>query len=362
MKDITRAIVGALSEDGSAIAFHQDADGILAAYFACRLLPASGIPRLIPVETENFDLADLSAYLSGTSNLLMLDINISSVESGVATLAHSLTGSLIVIDDHDQRPTDLPSASILIDPRSLPTGQDRELFPPSLFLFSLLREQGITTASDTYLAAVAAFGEGVFDRFRDWFLTVDRTVLDSARSLGWSINGYSRSSPSSDSIRDVIATLLTRTADLLLPLAVEAIQDSRAIKEVQAADARVSAEVNRLSDTVLRQAPIQTKSGVTAIICRVQSNYRVANLVASNSRSRIVSGVVAVEQKGEKGTWVELRRTRDLVEPNLLDVLLRMPSAWFIARGGHPMACGATVKSEATDKFSSALVDALARI
>jgi nanoRNase/pAp phosphatase (c-di-AMP/oligoRNAs hydrolase) len=96
-------------------------------------------------------------------------------------------------------------------------------------------------------------------------------------------------------------------------------------------------------------------AGLGVYLIEVGSAARIVNLVASEARNRIASGITIAFQLRPRGCVVELRRTRNLEKPDLARLLLDMDATLFVARGGHPMAAGATVAPTKEEVFFAEL-------
>jgi single-stranded DNA-specific DHH superfamily exonuclease len=95
---------------------------------------------------------------------------------------------------------------------------------------------------------------------------------------------------------------------------------------------------------------------------QLKSDAKVVNLVASEARNRIQNGITVAHQARSQGRVIELRRTRNLHHPDLARLLLDMDPKLFVARGGHPMAAGATLSEGKDDEFFNELQRAFARM
>ncbi|MDT0390619.1 DHH family phosphoesterase [Streptomyces dubilierae] len=343
---------------GAGVAFHADADGFFAAYLASLVAEEQSGP-MYQVFTENLDLVDLDAWVRGNSLncLATFDINVLSAPSALGRLATSLPLGLRVYDDHKGLSAILPDNVETIE--LLPSGSDSlpEIRPASLFCFELARQSALSNPRRQlveFVALAAAHGEGVARPFAKMLPRLPNSLNSLARAVGRGVNAYYTDS----SLQGDDMALMMRMRDLSESWVdkVEAHRDLRDHvlgSDIFAMLTEAENIVSSLVEGIARQAAVEdpwfhTKEFPVYLV-RVDAPRRIVHLAASATRTKVDQGVVVSCQDTRAGVGFELRRARALHSPDLADLLLTMDSSWFLSRGGHPMAAGATVKRGAEE-------------
>ncbi len=356
-------ILRSLLSNGAAVAFHADADGFCAAFLSSRLVSKS-LPPMFQVFTEDLDLSSLCEWVRerAVDSLVTFDINILSAAGALGRLASQMTGRLRIYDDHIGASTSIPNNVEFVKllppkPDSLPN-----IRPASLFCFEMLRSYCGSRDLEfaEFTAVAAAFGEGVIRHFRHFLPRLDSGLDSLARQIGRGINAYFTDM----NIGSEDLTLVGQLIDLAERIASETqprelldtlIESSQFATTVLEADRIVSQLVERESSAAARSAPWFEIKGLPVYLVEVKSSRRIVHLVASATRTKLDRGIVISKQTTHSGISLELRRARSLHSPDLAATLLDLNPDWFVSRGGHPMAAGATLLPASTDHALTAL-------
>lgn len=354
-KELNQKIRTLLS-NGSLIAHHADADGCVSACLISIL--GSGLSELrIPVRTQDFDFSRLAQILSESEreNLITLDINVFSQAGAIENLAERVCGSALVIDDHLSFERSTPSNVEFID--ILPPGERKtrrdQIRPTFMLMDELVQGAGQSrTGLHEILLIAASHAEGVAKLFPYEDIRRSNRVDKLARDLGRSMNAYyimNEERLDDEKLTDKLLKFLDETKDKDTDAVYQALKVSQLFRDLQTA-------ANDLSDRVARYARSPDLGSPWAVgsfgqihMVKFCDEARLVNLVASELRNRIKRGVSIAVQEWGRSYAIELRRTKNLSMPNLVDVLNDIEKEHFFARGGHPMACGAAVKPGSID-------------
>lgn len=330
------------------IAFHADADGTVSAVLACQIGP--GDPVVRAVGTEDFDFIELADWVKDRArHLITLDINVLSQDGALARLAAAVAGQLLVLDDHHGAPQAIPGN---VDLRTLlppSSAHSHQIYPTSLMLHAALSRATGATERNDFLAVAAAYGEGVRDRFRRYLPRLERRLERLARATGRGINAYFTATDAIDRAPFLVGALVD-FARSERPIDVDSGEVSAWLEPLTLASDDVDAQVRSAVESA-SGALSSADSGIPVFGVEVTSSRRIVNLVASSLRSSKGEGVSVAWQRTPRGVAFEARRARDLDHPDLAAILVAMPEEYFVARGGHPMAAGATVHSEGFEPF-----------
>ncbi|MFF0733830.1 hypothetical protein ACFYVK_19670 [Streptomyces chartreusis] len=344
---------------GAGMAFHADADGFCAAYLASLVAEEASSP-MYQVFTENLDLVGLEEWVRGKhlKRLATFDINVLSAQSALGKLAASLSVGLRVYDDHKglsaAQPANVETISLLPpDSDAIP-----EIRPASLFCFELLQQSaasGMQRELVDFVALAAAYGEGVASSFAKLLPRLPKGLNSLARAFGRGINAYyTDSSLQGDDM--TLMRQMQRLSDSWLNDALDAHRDlcshvggSDVFTTITEAENVVSSLVENIARRAATEDPWFHTEEFPVYLVRVEASRRVVHLAASATRTKVDQGVVVSRQDTRGGVGIELRRARALHTPDLAALLLRLDPNWFISRGGHPMAAGATVKRGAEE-------------
>ncbi|MFF6993089.1 hypothetical protein [Streptomyces sp. NPDC010273] len=338
---------------GAGVAFHADADGFFAAYLAS--LVADEAPgSMYQVFTENLDLVGLGKWVRENSlkRLATFDINVLSATSALEKLAESLSVGLRVYDDHKGLSSVLPTNVEIVELLPLGSPSIPEIRPASLFCFELLQQSAAPGARREFIefvALAAAYGEGVARSFAKILPRLPNDLNSLARTVGRGINAYYTDS----SLQGDDMTLM-RQMQFLSDSWLNEVDTHRDLRNhVRGSDifttiAEAENVVSSLVEDIARHAAVEDPwfhaKEFPVYLVRVEAPRRVVHLAASATRTKVDQGVVVSCQETRAGVGLELRRARTLHTPDLAALLLRLDPSWFISRGGHPMAAGATVK------------------
>lgn len=133
------------------------------------------------------------------------------------------------------------------------------------------------------------------------------------------------------------------------------VRSSELFRTLLDADKAVSDLVQERSRAAAKLEPWFQVGDTPVYLIEVESARRILHLVASSTRTRLDKGIVISTQTTRSGNGIELRRARSLNSPDLATILLSLNDDWFISRGGHPMAAGATVLAEKAADVLAAL-------
>lgn len=355
---------------GLAFAYHADADGVISAALLAQL-PGSQVDGFAKVRTEQLSLGELSRWArhARVRNLATLDINVWSTTTGLSLLASSVDAVLLVIDDHLGRVGDLPERVRVIS--LLPDGprlnRRDQIRPTFLFADAIVNlHQGRRGGYNSFLTLSGTYGEGVDHLFELSDIFPTQVTKDLARKFGRGLTSMlllDETDPGDDLVvRALIDLALEAPTAETVDEAARRSTDSAIGEQLFRASATVSGLVREEAHRVDTSAPWLSTEKLNVFVVEVSSSSRIANLVASEARNRIHAGVTIALQERPDGTVVELRRTRNLNEPDLAQLLLDMDSSLFASRGGHPMAAGATVIRGKRDDFLRELRDRMGSV
>jgi hypothetical protein len=343
-------VLASLLSDAAGVAFHADADGFCSGFLSSRLMPDS-LPPMFQVFTEDLDLLSLCEWVErrGIHSLITFDVNILSAAGALDRLAACTAGRLRIYDDHIGAASEVPAKAELVELLpSTPDGLPR-IRPSSLFCFEMLRSTGNFPSSSfiEFVAVVAAHGEGVMHSLGRYLPKLGQDIDRLARRVGRGINAYYTDME----IGSEDLTLMNQLVELAERMMrtepggsfAAAIQASRFCETIFTADRTVSELIDKESSAATRSQPWLKVKGVPVYLVDVDSPRRILHLVASSTRTKLDEGIVITKQETRSGLSIELRRARSLSSPDLADVLLKLDPSWFLSRGGHPMAAGATL-------------------
>jgi hypothetical protein len=345
-----------LAQTGLSILYHGDADGAVSAALISRIV--GGEPSHIMVATTQLDLLEVarSGALRTNSNCLTVDVNVRSVPGALERLSAAVAGTVLVVDDH-LGAADIRGPSNVRFVDLLPPGRRasrREQIRPSVLLaHELTAASGGRSLTADCLAVAALYAEGVADLFVIGNDELPRASQRQMRRFGRGLTALllDRSLIAEGDVIEELCALADRP-EATLTQAARVIAESNLSRRCNGASQALTEAVAKTVASHDLSAPwILTQDGSPVFRLEVATDRWIVNLVASEARNRIRSGVAIALQNVEGGMAVELRRTRDLHEPDLAALLLSLPAELFKSRGGHPMAAGATVHSERRGEF-----------
>lgn len=364
--DRETAVLVELARESSGLACHADADGFCAGLFVSQL--TTGQLPTFYVSTEDLTLTLLTQWVEQqrVSNLATFDVNVLSAAGALHRLAGKLKGQLHVYDDHIGAASEIPANVKIVE--LLPSADDGlpRIRPASFFCYALLQNSSepVTPMLDLLLLA-AAHGEGVahsLKRFLPVLPTREANAL--ARQIGRGINAYFTDLDccgQDPTLNDQLMVLMNETLDQPFDRLIPLVRRSTFFQMLQDADSAVSQMVDEHARSALDGPPWAHAEGIPIYLVRVQAPRRIVNLVASATRTKLDRGVTIALQETPSGVGLELRRSRNLNHPDLSAALLALPAEAFVSRGGHPMAAGATIKSDTEQEVLSELARELRR-
>lgn len=373
MRTERERLLNLLREPTTAIVYHGDCDGLCSAALARSIAAAGSDPTAQPglgfrVDTQELDLGTLINWISDTSprNAIFFDINLSSSPQRTEELSDIIPGTILSVDDHlldaqHNRTRGIQTVDLI--PTEDTGSPKATIRPPFLFMYELSACGRKTSAFEDCLALTGMFGEGVVHLFRSHLPDGSKATLNEIRNLAWGVNAYFTDRSVRGDNHRLLSDLLA-AADGVNSL------DAVALKLAGSAFGRAVNEAREIVDIQVRQHAVQVESGNPWVTTRfgapvylieVDSPSRIVNLVASNARNRIASGLVVAFQRSPTGVSIELRRTRDLDSPDLARMLYELDPAMFSSRGGHPMASGATIKTDSYEDMLGQLHRVLTR-
>lgn len=364
-------LLSLLRESTTALVYHGDCDGLCSVALAHSIAASSGRADAqaaagFRVDTQDLDLGTLIDWIGDTSprNVVIFDINLSSSPRRAEELPEIVPGIILSVDDHiwdakRSRPSGIQFVDLISAENTGPP--NATLRPPFLFMYELLGYGRKTSAFEDCLALMGMYGEGVSHLFGSHLPTGSRATLNAIRDLAWGVNAYFTDQSVHADDHGLLSDLTAASDDSLTSL------DAVVKGLTGSAFGKAVSEARKIVDKQVRQHAVRiesgstwatTNSGLPVYLIEVESSRRIVNLVASNARNRIPSGLVIAVQRAPTSVSIELRRTRDLDSPDLARVLYALDSTMFLSRGGHPMASGATVKTE----FDEELLGQLHRV
>jgi hypothetical protein len=316
-------------------------------------------PDVSAVLTEDFDFRALADWVRTTcESLVTFDINVFSNPAALELLASSTQDTLTVYDDHlGLSPQKLPENVTyrnLLPPRADPSGEIR---PTSMFVHALLNSEVRRSPRNDFLCVAAAHGEGVRERFRKHLPMLAQPFDRLARVVGRGANAFF-TLPSATTLAPALVAALVAYGRQSAPIEIGEIEGSDWVGTLRDATSEVDHAVEAIVAQARSQKPYAA-GDVPIYITEVRDDRRIVNLVASSLRVAVDEGVSVAWQRRRGGVAVELRRARSLSSPDLADALLSMNPTYFVSRGGHPMAAGATVREESFHGFTQSLLAAL---
>ena len=355
--------IEALAMDGLHVAHHADADGSIASALITSVL-SKPIKGYCQVASESLHLAPLVqwTHTNAVENLLTFDINVWSGAGALKLLAGAVGNAVRVVDDHLGEMTEVPRNVTLVE--LLPPGPRYErvdqIRPSFLFADSVVTLcGGKRKGMQVFLALSGLYGEGVSHLFSLPGLNVGPQVHGKAREFGRGLTALYIAlgpEPGDDSIVRALIDLIDcghgRENDV--EAATRAL-DSEIGFQVLEASKSVSQLVKREVEGLFETTPWLSTETFDVHIVDVQSGKRIVNLVASEARTLLKSGVTLAVQEVPSGWALELRRAKNLDTPDLAEILMRIEGSMFLSRGGHPMAAGATVVSSGIDEVLNEL-------
>lgn len=348
-----------LAAEGLALAYHADADGVISAALLAHITEGR-IDGFAKVLTEQLSLKELSnwARQENVRNLATLDVNVWSTANGLSLLASSVPDILLVIDDHlgevGQLPKNVKTVNLL--PAGPRTDRQDQIRPTFLFADAVVRLQDERRSGfNSFLALAGMYGEGVNHLFSLDEIVATRVTMGLAEQFGRGLTSVflleETELDDDHVVRALIDLAVQGPSGESTDAAAQRAVESTAANELLQASKTVSSLVLEEVLRVDRAAPWLATEKFDVFLVELKSNARIVNIVASELRNRIRSGVTIALQERSHGCIIELRRTRDLNHPDLAQILLDMESSLFASRGGHPMAAGATVVDGKMEEF-----------
>lgn len=351
-----------LTTEGISVAYHADADGAISATLLTQLAPVK-VRWFANVLTEQLSLLELAEWAKqrGVANLVTLDINVWSTSQGLNRLASSVSGDILVIDDHVGEMGSLPQNVRFVN--LLPVGpkrQSREQIRPSfLFVDAILRRESGRSGLSSFLSLAGLYGEGVDHLFYLREIAPAEKTKELARMFGRGLTSVFLAGGAKVDNNDVVLELI----NLVEQGPIDEDIDAAAIRAVDSSVGNKLRESLRTVSKMVHEEALQIEgakpwlatAAFDVFLLQLKATAWIVNLVASETRNRLRSGVTVAVQERAHGVAIELRRTRDLAYPDLAQLLLDMEPSLFVARGGHPMAAGATVVLGRLSDFLSEL-------
>lgn len=360
---VERSTIELLAAEGLHVAHHADADGAIASALIGATL--SHPPRgYCKVSTEELHLDSLVRWVrrERVENLLSFDINVWSARGALINLANAVKKSVRIVDDHLGETGAVPRKVSFV--QLLPPGDRRErkdqIRPAFLFADAIaLNSRSVRSGMHAFMALAGLYGEGVSHLFNLSNVNVSPDIHNSAREFGRGLTAAYLtlgSAREDDRIVQGLLTLLGESKDCSeIEAAARQASTSELGKQIKCASELVTTLVKREVEGIDGSTPWVSTNMFDVYMVDVRSRERVVNLVASEARSVLNSGIAIAVQEVPSGIALELRRARDLDAPNLADLLMRLDGSMFVSRGGHPMAAGATVVPGAIDEVLRAI-------
>jgi len=349
------------------VAYHADPDGVVAATFMGDLLRNQLDCRLegIAVRTHEFDFSRFRQQLLAATfdALVAVDINFASRPGFLSWLARDLGKPALIYDDHlvrEQPPG--PAGFRYINPT---VNRCPELPVPACFFaylsWSGKRDDQLGGAKLSDLVEIGLFGESVLpDYVRELDLEhAPLDVLDDATRRIYAFYAKLDWPVTSDPVLERLSVLLTESADA------KAIADDldRLDAVLGHISTRLDAAVRISTDQVLSVGDrSRMADGAEIVVGRIVApEFLLANLVASNARNHLRSGIAIACQELPGRTVVELRRSRNLTMVDLDSAVQRVAHLdGVINSGGHPPAAGMAIEPDQLESVLAALRHELA--
>ena len=363
------AAVEALAAEGLHVAHHADADGAIASALIGAMLehPPNGYCQ---VTTEDIHLDPLVEWVrkEKVENLVTFDINVWSTRGALTKLSDAVRRSVRVIDDHLGEIGALPDKVALVQllPPGERTKRKDQIRPAFLFADAVaVSSRRMRSGMQAFLALAGLYGEGVSHLFDLPGIGASRDVHRSAREFGRGVTAAYialNSSPDDDHlVQGLVDLLIESNSDTRVDQAAQRALVSDIGNQVMEAAELVTLLVKKEVQGVNASTPWLSTETFDVYFVEVNASERIVNLVASETRSMLNSGIALAVQQVPSGIALELRRAKDLDAPNLVELLMELNGSMFISRGGHPMAAGATVVPGRIDDVIGALRDKLLR-
>lgn len=355
-----------LMSEGAIIAHHADADGCISACWISELGRGEKETR-IPVKTQDFDFEVLVEQVRSRQvrNVITLDVNVFSQPGAIQRLSDTVPGDVFVIDDHLAAEAGIPKGvkiCNLLPPGSRSTRKD-QIRPAFLFADALLRtEKPYRNGFESLMLLAGLFAESVIGMFP--FEEIERNKSEEriARTLGRGINAFYILNFDANRIAELSARLQSLSSEMASAPIGEAklrLNQSLVFQDLLAATGELSDRVSKHAETLDLSNPIAESDFGKLYFLEFDDDARVVNLVCSEARNRLRKGIVVTAQYWAGSLAIELRRTRNLNSPDLVEVLKRLDASFFSALGGHPMACGATIRKGKEDIALAELFSAI---
>lgn len=342
--------------EGVIIAHHADADGCISACWVSELGRGEKETR-IPIKTQDFDFEVLVEQVRSRQvrNVITLDVNVFSQPGAIQRLADTVPGNVLVIDDHLAAEADIPkdvNFCNFLPPGSRSTRKD-QIRPAFLFADALLRtERPCRTGFESLMQIAGLFAESVIGIFP--FDEIERSKSEEriARTLGRGINSFYILNSDVNRIADLSARLQALSSEMASVRIGEAmlrLNRSSVFRDIVAATGELSDKVSKHAETLDLSNPIAEADFGKLYFLQFDDDARFVNFVCSEARNKLRKGIVVTAQPWAGSMAIELRRTRNLNSPDLVEMLKRLNPSFFSALGGHPMACGATIRKGKED-------------
>ncbi len=349
-----------MADEEVAIIYHADADGVTAAAFAGYLLQCHNPElrlRFYSVGTAEFDFSLLkqTLRLATPDHVLCLDINLESVKGTTMEVASLPKRSFLLYDDHVAGQLTLKPGSMYLNPSV--SGDPNLPLPACFFMYQALAREHPRYAANSaeWILQVGLMGENVHDIYsrHNKLSQIDQQSLRTV--VGWIYAYYSQlDRPHED---DTCIRFLTRALAHRLTLDESISSNDREQQELR----RLAKTVDRCVELEVSRArsmqSIARVSGVQVAIFETSGEFYIVNLIASRLRNLIHSGISIVYQNLNERILVELRRTRDLADINLAEILNSVSlSVPMLNHGGHPPAAGGAIPIGSFNEFHEALL------
>ncbi|WP_316859776.1 DHHA1 domain-containing protein [uncultured Cohaesibacter sp.] len=346
-----------LTVSGACVAFHGDADGCIAAALLETILKEN-IADFYCVSSEELNLETLIDWFENqkVSNLITLDINVGSSKGALQKLCGIVKGTVLVIDDHlgdVGRPPDNCRIIQLLPDRD--AQETRNQIRPAVYFCDFLSQAPSKERSgmQAFLALAGLFGEGVTHLFDIASFHANQRVKNLAREFGRGITAFcllnSTSIAAESFVRSIVQLVKEEEGGESIQAASERVRQSKLFEVLRNSSKEISCVVQDQVGKSKHDCLWIAAKDYNVYKIYLDTKYNVVNLVASEARNQIGEGVVVSIQIKEDNTAIELRRARNINSPNLVELLQHLKSEYFVARGGHPMAAGATIKKEYTE-------------
>lgn len=345
-----------LMSEGAIIAHHADADGCISACWVSELGRGEKETR-IPVKTQDFDFEVLVEQVRSRQvrNVITLDVNVFSQPGAIQRLSDMVPGDVFVIDDHLAAEAGIPRGvkfCNLLPPGSRSTRKD-QIRPAFLFADALLRtEKPYRSGFESLMLLAGLFAESVIGIFPFEEIERSRSEERIARTLGRGINAFYILNSDANRIAELSARLQLFSSEMTSAPIGEAklrLTQSLVFQDLVTATSELSDRVSEHAEKIDLSNPIAESDFGKLYFLEFDDDARIVNLVCSEARNKVRKGIVVTAQYWAGSLAIELRRTRNLNSPDLVEVLKRLDSSFFSALGGHPMACGATIRKGKED-------------